>query len=85
MEIKVSDNGIGIPKEDLPRISERFYRVEKGRSRQMGGTGLGLSIANEMIKSFGGSLKIDSVFGEGTTVTLLFKASEGDDNDEEIA
>ena len=81
----VDDNGIGIPKEDLPRITERFYRVEKGRSRQMGGTGLGLSIASEMIKSFGGSLKIDSVFGEGTTVTLLFKASEGDDNDEEIA
>ncbi len=85
VEIKVSDNGIGIPKEDLPRISERFYRVEKGRSRQMGGTGLGLSIASEMIKSFGGSLKINSVFGEGTIVTLLFKASEGDDNDEEIA
>ena len=85
VEIKLADNGIGIPKEDLPRISERFYRVEKGRSRQMGGTGLGLSIASEMIKSFGGSLKIDSVFGEGTTVTLLFKASEGDDNDEEIA
>ncbi|MDU5417431.1 ATP-binding protein [Peptoniphilus harei] len=85
VEIKVADNGIGIPKEDLPRITERFYRVEKGRSRQMGGTGLGLSIASEMIKSFGGSLKIDSVFGEGTTVTLLFKASEGDDNDEEIA
>ena len=85
VEIKLADNGIGIPKEDLPRISERFYRVEKGRSRQMGGTGLGLSIASEMIKSFGGSLKIDSVFGEGTTVTLLFKASKGDDNDEEIA
>lgn len=85
VEIKVTDNGIGIPKEDLPRITERFYRVEKGRSRQMGGTGLGLSIANEMIKSFGGSLKVDSVFGEGTTITLLFKASEGDDDDEEIA
>ncbi|MGF0095052.1 ATP-binding protein [Peptoniphilus sp. SGI.035] len=82
VEIKVSDNGIGIPKEDLPRITERFYRVEKGRSREMGGTGLGLSIANEMIKSLGGNLKVESVFGEGTTITLLFKTG---DKDEEIS
>ena len=82
VEIKVSDNGIGIPKEDLPRITERFYRVEKGRSRAMGGTGLGLSIANEMIKSLGGSLKVESIFGEGTSITLLFKAG---DEDEEIS
>ncbi|MCI5642604.1 MAG: cell wall metabolism sensor histidine kinase WalK [Peptoniphilus sp.] len=82
VEIKVSDNGIGIPKEDLPRITERFYRVEKGRSREMGGTGLGLSIANEMINSLGGNLKVESVFGEGTTITLLFKTGE---KDEEIS
>ena len=82
VEIKVSDNGIGIPKEDLPRITERFYRVEKGRSREMGGTGLGLSIANEMIKSLGGNLKVESIFGEGTSITLLFKAG---DEDEEIS
>ena len=82
VEIKVSDNGIGIPKEDLPRITERFYRVEKGRSREMGGTGLGLSIANEMIKSLGGNLKVESTFGKGTSITLLFKAG---DEDEEIS
>ena len=82
VEIKVSDNGIGIPKEDLPRITERFYRVEKGRSRAMGGTGLGLSIANEMIKSLGGNLKVESIFGKGTSITLLFKAG---DEDEEIS
>lgn len=82
VEIKVSDNGIGIPKEDLPRITERFYRVEKGRSRAMGGTGLGLSIANEMIKSLGGNLKVESTFGKGTSITLLFKAG---DEDEEIS
>ncbi|MBU5668387.1 cell wall metabolism sensor histidine kinase WalK [Peptoniphilus sp. MSJ-1] len=80
VEIEVRDNGIGIPKEDLPRITERFYRVEKGRSREMGGTGLGLSIANEMIKSFGGDLKLDSELGKYTSVTLLFKS--GDDDDE---
>ena len=82
VEIKVSDNGIGIPKDDLPRITERFYRVEKGRSREMGGTGLGLSIANEMIKSLGGNLKVESTFGKGTSITLLFKAG---DEDEEIS
>lgn len=82
VEIKVSDNGIGIPKEDLPRITERFYRVEKGRSREMGGTGLGLSIANEMIKSLGGNLKVESTLGKGTSITLLFKAG---DEDEEIS
>lgn len=78
VEIKISDNGIGIPEEDLPRITERFYRVEKGRSRAMGGTGLGLSIANEMIKLLGGNLKLDSKFGEGTTVTLLFRTGDED-------
>lgn len=78
VEIKISDNGIGIPEEDLPRITERFYRVEKGRSRAMGGTGLGLSIANEMIKLLGGNLKLDSKFGEGTTVTLLFMTGDED-------
>ena len=76
VKISVKDNGIGIPKEDLPMIFERFYRVEKGRSREMGGTGLGLSIANEMIKSLGGSIKISSTLNVGTNVELFFPAGD---------
>lgn len=79
VEIDVCDNGIGIPKEDMSRITERFYRVEKGRSRLMGGTGLGLSIAKEMIESFGGKIEINSVFHEGTEVKLFFPAGEDDE------
>lgn len=79
VEIDVCDDGIGIPKEDMSRITERFYRVEKGRSRLMGGTGLGLSIAKEMIESFGGKMEINSVFHEGTEVRLFFPAGEDDE------
>ena len=68
--IEVSDNGIGIPPQDLPRIFERFYRVDRSRSRDMGGTGLGLSIVKHVAQSHGGSIDVASDVGSGSKFTL---------------
>ncbi len=68
--IKVVDTGIGIPKENLPRIFERFYRVDKARSRETGGTGLGLAIAKQIMDDMGGGIKISSQVGIGTEVVI---------------
>jgi two-component system sensor histidine kinase VicK len=66
----VRDNGIGIPKKDVGHVFERFYRVDKARSRESGGTGLGLSIAYEIVQRHDGRMEIKSQEGRGTTITM---------------
>ncbi len=75
VEVCIADTGIGIPKRDIPRLTERFYRVDKARSRELGGTGLGLAIVKYIVQAHGGSLHIDSEVGRGTRVFVRFPAA----------
>lgn len=76
IQIKVTDNGIGISKEDLPYVFERFYRGDKSRSRETGGKGIGLTITKALVEAHNGTIKISSEQDEGTTVEIQFDKND---------
>lgn len=73
--VSVKDSGIGIPAEELTHLFDRFYRVEKARSRHTGGTGLGLSIAHHLVRAHGGFIRVESEPDKGTTFTVYLPLS----------
>jgi signal transduction histidine kinase len=75
--LRVGDTGIGIPSKDIPRIFERFYRVDRARSRETGGTGLGLAIVKHVVENHGGRIDVESELGRGTTFLVTFPTPSG--------
>jgi two-component system phosphate regulon sensor histidine kinase PhoR len=73
--VKIADTGIGVPRDEISRLGERFYRVDKTRSRELGGTGLGLSIVKHLMTAHKGRMEVESLLGRGTTVSLYFPAA----------
>ena len=73
--VRITDTGIGVPRDEISRLGERFYRVDKTRSRELGGTGLGLSIVKHLMAAHKGRIEIESQLGRGTTVSLYFPAA----------
>jgi two-component system phosphate regulon sensor histidine kinase PhoR len=74
LAVEIADQGEGIAPEHLPRLTERFYRVDAHRSRAAGGTGLGLAIVKHIVSRHGGRLKVESVLGQGSRFTVLLPA-----------
>ena len=81
LEVRVADTGAGIPDEELPYVFERFYRVDKSRSRATGGVGLGLTIARRLVEAHGGRISVQSLEGQGTTFTFMLPAAAGMETD----
>ncbi len=76
LTIIIKDNGIGIPQNNLPRLFERFYRVDRGRSRERGGTGLGLAIVKHIVNLLNGNIRVESTVGKGSSFIIDFPSGE---------